>query len=752
MYLDWEYFLNKSRQILSGLKVRTTKQTSGTSKGQYTSRVDLDYSGEGGEDFLDYKRSIFGCADVILYTRSSRPTKEDSYDDLVRDVAHSLLKCDYRERKQLISDKYDYYKENKGKEKGQEIGFDGVVGRENIDLFRIIDGEINEENWRTSQLKTTYSTDLRAVTNFKEFYYAVKKQASEKWLQKNRDYMLEKGYGAKALDTFIFNIEKVENAAGFDIDKDFKQEVVEIPKTNATDYTMSYDLASIPNMGFTKVGFNEGFLNNTNVLIGRERNIIFPSNEKHRSYFAIVELSEIKASHNEITFGNTVGYPVDETGRNVNDRNYSGDENAKAKVISVAQNLDPDIIVSTSATASGTPIISIDGIVVSGNNRTMSLKLAKHSFEDSYEDYKRVLFEEISAGGYGFKPTLATQLFSGEKIKVSGGFYDSKYIQFTAPVLVRIDVDFKGYTMEELNKYNQSRSKTERQIDQSIRLSNQLKGNEGCKNSLIQLVSEQETVSDLYNDKAAVTRYKKILLDCGLITENQIAQLFTQTSLTDVGKSMYETILLSLILDAKALEISQNDGIKSLTKGIVNAIIPLVKNNSFKEGSIIPYISDALYIQNDLVNNGYSSINQYLKEQTLFGEEDNYKNLKPIVLNILINQGVKFFKNLVIKYNSALESNLGASMFGDNLSPDEIFNQIFIKEIGNDTLSLINKYENNVSLQSEVVDTVEVVEESEEKLLVKSRIEKLIKAKKYLEDTTEVDNQIKSLEKTLKYL
>jgi len=756
MYLDWDYFLEKSRDIVSGLKVKTTKITSGTSKGQYTSEIIIDFDDRrDSEEWLRLKKDIFGCEYVNLYTRYGRSTKEESYDQLVRDVANSLLECDRRERKQLISDMYSYYTKTKDTEKGKSIYFDGHVGRENVDLFRIIDGEINEENWRKAQLKTTYSGDVRSVTNFKEFFYSIQKQAADKWLEGNRNYMLKRGFGEKPLDTFIFDIDKVKEIAGFDIDKDAKKPV-EVEKTNATDYTLSYDLSKISNKGYTKVGFNESFLKEKNVLIGRERSLIFPNGEVHRSYFAIVDLKDIKASHNENTFGSTDGYPVDETGRNVNDRNYSGDENAKAKVISVAQNLQPEIIISTSATASGTPIISIDGIVVSGNNRTMSLKLAKKSFKESYDNYKKILFQELSAGGYGFSSSLATQLFMDEKIKVSGGFYDSKYIDFDAPVLVRIDVDFQGYTMDELNKFNKSRSKTERQVDQSIRLSNKFKDNEGCRRSLIQLISEQETVSELYNDKQAVSRYKKILLDCGVITENEISQLFTDTSFTEIGKSMYDTILLSLILDAKSLEISQNNGIKSFTRALVNAIIPLIKNTSFSDGSIISDINDALYIQNDLVNNGYDSIIQYLKERTLFGDEAEYKKFKAIVLNILINQGSKFFKGLVIKYNEAVINNTGDSLFGDSLSPDDIFKAVFVSNLDESMISLINKYENNLSLQDEQVQTVEYSKPKEivadEKELVNQRINTLIKAKKYVDNPEEIEKQIVTLQKTLKYL
>jgi hypothetical protein len=260
-----------------------------------------------------------------------------------------------------------------------------------------------------------------------------------------------------------------------------------------------------------------------------------------------------------VSFGISKDYPSDANGKSVNDRNYSGDKNAQAKVVSVAQKLNANIIISTSATASGTPVISVDGVVVSGNNRTMSLKLAVSNYKENYEEYKKVLFAELEYGGYGIS---MAQVFD----------------KFKQPVMVRFDVDFASYTSTELNAFNKPRSKSEKNIDRAIRLSKQIKENAACQNSLVQLVSEQAVVSELYNDRTSVSRFKKLLIDCNIITENELSAFFSDFSLTETGKILYETLLVSLILNPIAIEISQNAGVKSATNSIVNAIIPLIKN------------------------------------------------------------------------------------------------------------------------------------------------------------------------------
>jgi hypothetical protein len=226
----------------------------------------------------------------------------------------------------------------------------------------------------------------------------------------------------------------------------------------------SIDTSSLINAGEQKVGYRKKFLN-TPILIGRERDIILPNGETHDSIFAIVELDEILASHNEKTFSSTESYPKTKSGRNINDRNYSDDKNAQAKVQNIAQKLEPDLMISTSVDSDGTPIISVDGIVVSGNNRTMSLKLANSDFNSRYAEYIKTLENELEQGGYG--------LYGIDK----KSFKDKG---FKAPVLVRIDTDFQSYLTEEMNKYNVESKKSERPIDQAIRISQQLEDNENC--------------------------------------------------------------------------------------------------------------------------------------------------------------------------------------------------------------------------------------------------------------------------------
>jgi hypothetical protein len=733
MYKDSEYWSKEAEDVVNRLGIRYSKVTSGYAKGEYNASVnnpkEID---EQPELYRQWKESNFGCIDIKLYNQYSRPDKEKAKATLILNIGTQLRECDYRKNKQYFSDIYKYYNKYKD-DKKSDVYFYGEVGRDNVDYFNVLNGVINNDNWRNRNiLQGKTDNTIGSVTNFKELYYALKSKAGELWLKKNIDYK-RSGFDEKKLTTFIFDADSIPEIAQFEktLEEPIVVEKVAEPKvTNNIEFVKNIDISKLKNTGFIKVGFRKKEFLSTNLLVGRERNIIFPDNESRQGLFAVVDIDNIIASHNEETFANSENYPIDKDGRNVNDRNYLGDKNAQQKVVSVSQNFNPEIVISTNSTASGTPIITIDGIVVSGNNRTMSLKLALKNNKEQYENYKKTLYQELVYGGYGISMS-------------------SVYDKIKNPILVRFDTQFDSYNSTELNKYNKPTKKSERQIDLGIRLSQQFLNNEGCKNSLITLVSSIENVNELYNNKIQVLAFKKILLDCGIINENELSGLFTDISLTENGKVLYETLLLSLVLSPKSIEVSQNNGVKSVIKSVVNAIIPLVKNKSFEKGSIIDDINNAILLQNAMVSTGFKDVALFIGQSDMFENDINYKTKNAVILNWFINQNLRMFKESLVRYNDSLEQNLGESLFGNNLTPEEIFDAIFTKNVpisvSDSTNSTQNVKENIVSLPNN----------NNEKELLEKRISVLKRTLKYQDndaDRIQTENTIKSLEKTIKYL
>lgn len=707
MYIEYQYFEDEANALMDRIGVDYRKVSSGWEKGKYYAQLHKSRSDEE-KDYGQYKIDNFGDVNFPTDIKFADYTKEVARKTLLGAIAFYLSKKEKARTPQKYSDLYKYYLKEKDNRKN-DISFKGVIGYSSIDYFYILDGVINEENWERKTLYVGKIQDsFNTITKFKELYYSVKEKAKLEWLEKNVWFSFDK---TKPLTTFVFDEENIP--AIKDFESRFNEVAKPVESGSSIEILKDLDLSKLANTGNVKIGYRKEFLDG-NIALGRERELIFPNDEVHKSYFAVVELTDIIPSHNEVTFGNSKDYPTDASGKNVNDRNYTGDKNAQAKVVSVAQKLNPNIIISTSATASGTPIISIDGVVVSGNNRTMSLKLAVSNYKENYEEYKKVLFTELQYGGYGIS---MAQIFD----------------KFKQPVLVRFDVDFASYTSTELNAFNKPRSKSEKNIDRAIRLSKQIKENAACQNALVQLVSEQDVVSELYNDRTSVSRFKKLLIDCNIISENEVSAFFSDFSLTETGKILYETLLVSLILNPIAIEISQNAGVKSATNSIVNAIIPLIKNKKSAEGSIVEEVNNALLIQNDMVSSNYKKLSEFITENTMFAEDVKYKTEKAFIINWFLNQRVNDFKTAMLKYNNSVESNEGGSLFGDSLTPDEIFNTIFRNNVDSEvlkSLATFNKHHEKIVVTTTETQKPTISEQpiSKQELL----ISRLNKAAKYL--------------------
>lgn len=392
---------------------------------------------------------------------------------------------------------------------------------------------------------------------------------------------------------------------------------------------------------------------------GRTTEIILPNGERRRGQFALVDLDQILASHNEATFADTPGYPRTVGGRNVNDRNYAGDRNAQALVHEYARNLEPGLLISTGRTPEGTPIVTPEGIVVSGNNRVMSAKRAEKTLPHMWAKYLAFLHEEREAFGFNRADFQGVQ----------------------RPFLVRIDYDFPEYTTEELAKYNQATTKAERSVDKAVKLSNILRENSACGKSIPRIFADDETMSDFYADTNAQKQLLDMLLDCNLLTQQQVPEFYSDGNFTETGKRFIEMTLASIVLDAESLQAAETDGVAALRKAIVNALPALMENRVLPEGSLIPAINEAVVFQQKMKASGLE-FGDFVGQTSMFGE--SYKaSPEGLALNRLMNRGQRIFKTALTRYNASVKANEGTSLFGESqrVTPQEAFQRIIVAEL-----------------------------------------------------------------------
>lgn len=422
-----------------------------------------------------------------------------------------------------------------------------------------------------------------------------------------------------------------------------------------------------------------------NLLKGREIQLSMPNGEKRNAIFAIVELDNITASHNEENFHSEPSYPKNASDNNINDRNYSGDLTAQKAVMDYARELEPERLITTSRTPSGTPIITKDGFVVSGNNRTMSLKLAAKNYPENYKEYVKFLSDEIESFGFPEYKFNAFSVGGGVKgyIVSDPNNINELPISFDHPVLVRIDLDFPEYTTQELSKYNKDTKKSERPIDKAIKLSNILRDNSRCAEIIAGIVGEYETFTEFYANIQGQKQLSKTLIECNLLTEQELPAFFSETTFTEAGKEFIESLLAALILDREALLVTEQPGVKAIRQKLITALPVLMKNATLPEGSLKQKFNDAVILQYAMKGSTFAD---FIRQRTMFGTT---YDKQAVYINRLIDSGKIKFKQAIEGYNTAVMQNQGVSLFGENPSNEDIFSHWIVGGVSETDKKLI---------------------------------------------------------------
>ncbi|MFN0013757.1 MAG: hypothetical protein ACKVU2_04340 [Saprospiraceae bacterium] len=428
-------------------------------------------------------------------------------------------------------------------------------------------------------------------------------------------------------------------------------------------------------------------------LPGKKTVIYLPNGEQHQGQFAVVGLADIKASHDEQTFADTPGYPHNTAGGNVNDRNYAGDVGAQALVDEYARNLEPGLLVSTGRTPEGTPIINKEGFVLSGNNRTMSTKLARTKYPARYQAYRDFLQEELSTFGIAEKDFADRTVFAGPEGQIE------------APFLVRIDYDIPALTTEELSKYNQASTKSERPVDKTVKLSNILRENTACGKQIPKLFEDDDTMSEFYADANAQKQLLDMLLSCNLLTRQQVPEYYTDGHFTEAGKYFVEMTLAAIVLRPPALQAAETDGVASLRKAIVNALPVLMDNIALPAPGtrLIDAINAAVVFQQKMKASKLSFAD-FIGQQNLLDTEPHSREM--LALNRLMNTGQRAFKSAIARYNETLKANQGESLFGEEhkVSPAEAFERIIVEALDTGEQKVIGQYLKQVESPSAPVE------------------------------------------------
>lgn len=392
-------------------------------------------------------------------------------------------------------------------------------------------------------------------------------------------------------------------------------------------------------------------------IVGNKKTVTLANGEEVKCHYKLVEADAPTASHNEITFQPTDGFPTNEEGKNINDRDYQNDKDAQQSVIDIANSYD-------SRALSNPPVVTKDGIVVSGNNRVMSSKRAVANKTD--KKYIKSLKEQVE--DFGFKE------------EDLDNFYHPRLV-------LEIDEEHVGdYTTKEFAKYNKDDKKTMSKVNKAISLGKQLT-DENIQ-YLTQNFDSYENMSDLYADSKEIDRLIERLVRLNIISETEKAQYRdTDGSLSNIGKDFLETLLLGSVLNEDNIRRLDSEGIKSLRKKLVRVILPLVENKGLGDDySINTELNNGVELAvNVLSDRSNGTIDDYVGQQSLLGDKRDYTENEIYLAKLMTSKNVTELSFASIMKNmlqSLSESSSGQmDIFSDGIrSKQEIIDANLLDE------------------------------------------------------------------------
>ena len=373
---------------------------------------------------------------------------------------------------------------------------------------------------------------------------------------------------------------------------------------------------------------------------------IYVGKETITGKWKLVEADAPSASHDEITFRKTEGFPTGKDGATVNDRDYEHDTAAQEAVIDIAADYDGRALGLDSPV-----IVTQDGVVTSGNNRTMSSKIAARKGTDT----KYIEALKKRAGKFGFTA--------------------DDVAQFKHPRVV-FETEHKGdYTTSEFAKFNESGKKAMNPVEKAVKVSKLIKPQ--TVEQISENISEFDTMGDLYADKKATRDIFNTLIESDIIHKTDLPQYYADNAITAAGKEFLETVLIGSVVDENNIRQLNTEGGKSIRQKLVRAITPLIENKGMKGYSINKELNEAIGIAVEVAHNKdkFADVEDYGRQTDMF------RKLDPVSIELAkkLEGTQKGFAEFMLEMNGGLRpaANGEADIFlGGTESKEDIVNRI----------------------------------------------------------------------------
>lgn len=422
--------------------------------------------------------------------------------------------------------------------------------------------------------------------------------------------------------------------------------------------------------------------------IGTDDVIVLPNGEEIGGNYVLTEAFAPTPSHDtEKGYAKTEGFPVDENGQTVNDRDYEHDREAQRQVEQKAAAYDQRAL--------QTPVVvSSDGVVLSGNDRTMASQLAARQGTDTkYNEY------------------LA-------KHPQKYGFTAEQVAKYSNPRVVFVPTESMPYTASTFAKFNAEEKKTQSKTESAVKAGKTITPETVA--TIAQIIDAHESIAETYADEKAVAAIIRVLVDAGAVQENEISRLMDGNLLSGTGEDLVESVLLGAVMREDALRCAMGD--KAIRRSIMSALTQLLKNNTYGEYSLSGEFSDAVVLlyqakHSGLVKGG-ESITNFMNQPVLegFGENPLAAASVQMIANTINGTKVNGLKNVLSLYNAKAEmaaSGQADLFLGDVETKEQIIREI-LNEYGYNTETFAGEQQQSTAAAAEQPEQSEQSEQSEQ--------------------------------------
>ena len=400
---------------------------------------------------------------------------------------------------------------------------------------------------------------------------------------------------------------------------------------------------------------------------GHEDALTLPDGSTINGRYILTEAGAASASHDiNNAFAPTEGFPIDKNGQSVNDRDYAGDKDAQRIVEQMAGEYDNRALQDP-------VIVSKDGVVLSGNNRTMSGDLAaKQGTDTAYNEYLRKFGRK-----YGFTPE-----------QVAG---------FKNPRVVFVPDEELPYDATTFARFNAQEKKSQSKPEAAVKLGKVVPDN--VFTNIVNEISRYDRLSGFYADEKAVAQTLGALMSAGVINDKQMPELRTGTTLSAAGKELIENTLIGKTFQSAPNAVRQVIAVPILRESVVMGLSEIANNRTLagKKYDLSKELADAI----DLVYNAKTAqpdvytegvpVSPFGRIRGLF-EDTRVTDATTLLLADILNSGKPSdLRKILASYNSEAASAAGGEYYftddGDIMPPRT-------KE---EVLTLINKHFKNAT-------------------------------------------------------